>query len=315
MPIRSDEGASCGVASQIRLHKLTKRYGTVTAVDDLSLTISALGVFGLLGPNGAGKTTTLEMIEGLRQPDSGEVWFGSLDVVRHPQQAKARFGIQLQTSSFFDLLTVAETLDLFASFYPKRLATAELIARFDLGEKAQAQVKTLSGGQRQRLALAAAMVNDPEVVFLDEPSAGLDPQARRHLWELVHGLRDEGRTVVLTTHYMEEAETLCDELAIIDHGRILATGRPKELISERMPGALIELAPDTALPAQPHFAAMTALDRTKDAITIHSSDLSKTLVDLVSWASQSTVDLAGIRTRSSTLEDLFLSLTGRSLRE
>lgn len=303
------------MTSQIRLHKLTKRYGTLTAVDDLSLTIPPLGVFGLLGPNGAGKTTTLEMIEGLRKPDSGEVWFGTLDIVRHPEAAKARFGVQLQTSSFFDLLTVAETLDLFASFYPKRLQTADLIERFDLGEKADARVKTLSGGQRQRLALAAAMVNDPEVVFLDEPSAGLDPQARRHLWDMVDGLRQEGRTVVLTTHYMEEAETLCEELAIIDHGRILATGRPKDLIAERLPGALIELAPDTSLPLDVHLTAMTALDRTDDAVTIHSSDLAKTLVDLVSWAQESSADLAGIRTRGATLEDLFLSLTGRSLRE
>lgn len=299
----------------IRLENLTKRYGSLVAVDDLSLTIPAEGVFGLLGPNGAGKTTTLEMMEGLRKPDSGRVWFGDLDVVRQPEAAKARFGVQLQSTSFFDLLTVAETLDLFASFYPRRLPTPDLIRRFDLAEKAASQVKTLSGGQRQRLALAAAMVNDPEMVFLDEPSAGLDPQARRHLWDLIEGLKGEGRTVVLTTHYMEEAETLCDQLAIIDHGHILATGRSQDLIAERMPGSLIELAPDIPLPEHPAFAAITALDRTEDALTIHTADLSKTLVDLVSWAQAAAVDLSGIRTRGSTLEDLFLSLTGRSLRE
>ncbi len=303
------------MASQIRLEHLTKRYGAVTAVDDLSLTIPALGVFGLLGPNGAGKTTTLEMVEGLRTPDQGQVWFGDLDVVRHPHRAKALFGVQLQTSSFFELLTVSETLELFSSFYPKHIATADLVRRFDLTEKATAQVKTLSGGQRQRLALAAAMVNDPEVVFLDEPSAGLDPQARRHLWDMIAGLKAEGRTVILTTHYMEEAETLCDQLAIIDHGTILAVGRPQDLIRERLPGSLIELAPSVALPDGIRFAAMTALDRGEEAVVIHSSDLSKTLVDLVAWAGGASVDLAGIRTRGSSLEDLFLSLTGRSLRE
>ena len=228
------------MASQIRLEHLTKRYGAVTAVDDLSLTIPALGVFGLLGPNGAGKTTTLEIVEGLRTPDQGQVWFGDLDVVRHPHRAKALFGVQLQTSSFFELLTVSETLELFSSFYPKHIATADLVRRFDLTEKATAQVKTLSGGQRQRLALAAAMVNDPEVVFLDEPSAGLDPQARRHLWDMIAGLKAEGRTVILTTHYMDEADRVAGRIAVIDHGRIVSLGSSAELKARTGTGTLEE---------------------------------------------------------------------------
>jgi ABC-2 type transport system ATP-binding protein len=210
--------------SPLRIRGLTKRYGDLLAVDGLDLDIEPAAIFGLLGPNGAGKTTTLEMVEGLRQPDAGSILYGEVDLVRRRDVARRRFGIQLQSSSFFGLLTVEETLRLFAALYPRSLSVEALIERFGLAEKRGARVQGLSGGQRQRLAVATAVVHDPEVVFLDEPTAGLDPQARRNLWDLVSGFREEGRTVILTTHYMDEAAHLCDRIAIIDRGRILDTG-------------------------------------------------------------------------------------------
>jgi ABC-2 type transport system ATP-binding protein len=301
----------------IVIRNLTKRYGSLTAVDGLNLEVPAGAVFGLLGPNGAGKTTTLEMIEGLRRADAGEVFLGDVDLLKHPDVAKQRLGVQLQATAFFELLTVRETLDLFRTFYDHPLSAASLIGRLNLDEKADAQVKALSGGQRQRLALAVALVNDPQVVFLDEPSAGLDPQARRNMWDLVAGLRDEGRTVVLTTHYMEEAEALCDKLAIIDHGKVLATGSPRDLVAEHLPGSVIEVASSVPLTTSEQAAQVkaTGVSRVGDHLEITTPSLEETLVALVGWAKAEGVTLSGLSTRGATLEDLFLHLTGRSLRE
>jgi len=211
-------------------HDLRKRYGTVQAVDGVSFEIAEGEVFGILGPNGAGKTTTLEMIEGMRSIDSGSAIVDGVDVSADPRGVKSRIGIQLQASSFFDELNLVELLDLFGHLYGRRVDAMALLADVELTEKARSQVRTLSGGQKQRFSIAAALVNDPRVLFLDEPTTGLDPQARRHLWGLVRQIRDRGHTVVLTTHYMEEAEELCDRVAIMDAGRIIALDKPLALI-------------------------------------------------------------------------------------
>jgi ABC-2 type transport system ATP-binding protein len=299
----------------LRVENLTKRYGTLTAVDHINLTTPAGIVFGLLGPNGAGKTTTLEMVEGPRKPDDGHVYWGDVDVVRHPEEARTRFGVQLQTSAFFDLLTVRETLALFHSFYRRRVPVSDLIERLDLGEQQNARVGVLSGGQQQRLALACALVNGPEIVFLDEPSAGLDPQARRRLWDVIVGLKEEGRTVVLTTHYIEEAEVLADRLAIVDHGRILDEGTPRELIQRHMPSAMVEVAQGVGADAALHLPGVKRSETRDDVTLLVSDNVEATLVGLVNWAQETGRSRTGLTTRTATLEDVFLKLTGKSLRE
>src|ERR671913_1833092 len=215
----------------LRCHGLVKHYGEVTAVAGLDLEVRAGECFGMLGPNGAGKTTTVEMFEGLRVPDAGELevlgdrWHGNNLSLR------ARLGIQLQETKFPEKLTVAEVVTLFRSFYPRGLAVGEVLTLVALHEKAGAQVRTLSGGQKQRLSLGCALAGDPELLFLDEPTTGLDPQSRRQTWEIVEGLKARGRTVLLTTHYMEEAARLCDRVAVVDHGKVIALGTPRELIA------------------------------------------------------------------------------------
>lgn len=295
---------------------LTKRYGDLVAVDNVSFAIPQGQVFGLLGPNGAGKTSTLEMIEGLRVPDAGEIFVQGIDARRYPARVKSIIGVQLQNSSYFDLLTVRETLTLFGSLFPVHLPESALIPRFELTDKANARVRDLSGGQRQRLSVALALVNDPRVVFLDEPSAGLDPQARRILWETIASFREEGRTVVLTTHYMDEAEFLADDLLIIDHGRIIAHGTPRELVRRHLPGAVIELdRPAGQRIGDLKLDALRRAEERENVWTLESDRLEDTLVDLVQWSREHAVPLEGLRTRGSTLEDVFLELTGRSLRE
>jgi ABC-2 type transport system ATP-binding protein len=209
---------------------LRKRYGSLQAVDGVSFEVAAGEVFGILGPNGAGKTTTLEMIEGMRSIDSGTATVAGIDVKRDPRGVKARIGIQLQASSFFDELNLVELLELFGHLYGVRADAMTLLAEVELTEKARSQVRTLSGGQKQRFSIAAALVNDPSILFLDEPTTGLDPQARRHLWGVVRDLASRGHTIVLTTHYMEEAEELCDRVAIMDGGRIVALDSPGALV-------------------------------------------------------------------------------------
>jgi ABC-2 type transport system ATP-binding protein len=209
---------------------LRKRYGSLQAVDGVSFEVAAGEVFGILGPNGAGKTTTLEMIEGMRSIDSGTATVAGIDVARDPRGVKARIGIQLQASSFFDELNLIELLRLFGRLYDRDVDTATLLGEVELTEKAHSQVRTLSGGQKQRFSIAAALVNDPAILFLDEPTTGLDPQARRHLWGVVRELASRGHTIVLTTHYMEEAEELCHRVAIMDGGRIVALDTPQALV-------------------------------------------------------------------------------------
>ena len=214
----------------ITVTDLRKRYGSLTAVDGVSFEVGEGEVFGILGPNGAGKTTTLEMIEGMRPIDSGTAVIDGVDVKADPREVKRRIGIQLQASAFFDELNLVELLDLFAQMYERDADAMALLEMVELTDKARSQVRTLSGGQKQRFSIASALVNEPRVLFLDEPTTGLDPQARRHLWGLVRRIQERGQTVVLTTHYMEEAEELCDRVAIMDRGRIIALDTPQRLV-------------------------------------------------------------------------------------
>jgi ABC-2 type transport system ATP-binding protein len=214
----------------IKVEDLRKRYGGVIAVDGISFNVRENEIFGILGPNGAGKTTTMEILEGLRDADEGRVVVAGVDVRRYPARVKGLIGVQLQSSAFIDNLSLVELLDMFAAIYGRRVSAFELLGKVDLREKAKARVRQLSGGQKQRFSIATALVNDPRVLFLDEPTTGLDPQARRNLWELAQSLREEGRTILLTTHYMEEAETLCDRVAIMDEGRIVTLDTPANLV-------------------------------------------------------------------------------------
>lgn len=216
----------------ITVDGLTKTYAGTPVVDGISFTVKAGEIFGLLGPNGAGKTTTLEMLEALRPIDAGRATIDGIDVAKQPKQIKQIIGIQLQSTTFYDKLTLREQLRMFASLYGRRVDTDALLAKVQLSAKAGSYVEQLSGGQKQRFAIAATLVNQPKVLFLDEPTTGLDPQARRNLWELIKTIRDEGITIVLTTHYMDEAELLCDRLAIMDAGKIITIDTPQHLIEQ-----------------------------------------------------------------------------------
>lgn len=314
---------------------LTKRYGSLLAVDHVSFTVEAGEIFGLLGPNGAGKTTTLEMIEGLRRPDAGRAIVAGIDVTENPREVRRRVGIQLQEAGFFEKLTVAETLRTFAAFHQRALPVPELIASFNLTEKQHALVENLSGGQRQRLSIALTILNDPRLVFLDEPTTGLDPQARRNLWDVIQAMRDEGRTMVLTTHYMEEAQQLCDRVAIIDGGRIVALDTPLRLIAEHAPGSRIHVgrwqAADTMeADAQSGGRApggseglgwlreLPGVDRVEvngDGFIVHSDDAALTLPALFERSRAHGGSFSQISVQDGSLEDVFLNLTGKRLRE
>ncbi len=222
--------------SILDVHNLVKRYGDLTAVNRISFSVYKQEIFGILGPNGAGKTSTLEMIETLRTIDDGEVMLNGLNVKNQPQEVKRVIGVQLQSSSFFDKLNLKELLELFGEMYGRQVNPMQLLAEVELEDKVKAQVGQLSGGQKQRFSIAAALVNEPVVLFLDEPTTGLDPQSRRHLWGVIKRIRSEGKTIVLTTHYMEEAEELCDRVAIMDQGRIIALDKPQELVNQLLAG-------------------------------------------------------------------------------
>lgn len=214
----------------IQVEGLRKSYGDLKAVDGVSFAVGAGEVFGILGPNGAGKTTTVEILEGMREPDSGTALVNGIDVQKYPREVKKIIGIQLQSSAFFDRLNLAEILDVMASIYRRQINAMELLGTVELADRAKSLFRDLSGGQKQRFSVASTLVNDPVLLFLDEPTTGLDPQARRHMWELIQRFKSEGRTVLLTTHYMEEAAELCDRVAIMDHGKIVAIDRPAALV-------------------------------------------------------------------------------------
>ena len=298
-----------------------RRGEKVTAVDSVTFRVETGEVFGFLGPNGAGKTTTLEIIEGLQAPTSGRTRVLGFDSVADREEMKGRIGVQLQSGAYFNYLTLEEILDLFGSFYPRRLSPAELLEKVGLTEKAGAYLPQLSGGQAQRFSIIAALVNDPEVVFLDEPTTGLDPQARHNLWDLIRYLNDEEhKTVVLTTHYMEEAEVLCDRVAIIDHGKIQALDTPLELIHTleapyRVRFSLSSEVPTTEFESLPGVAGATPWSNGMAGYELSVSDAHTTLGALLAWAEGSRAQLEDLRVIPATLEDVFLSLTGRSLRE
>lgn len=301
----------------IQVRGLTKRYGDTQAVAGIDFEVARGEVFGLLGPNGAGKTTTVEILEGLRVPDGGDVSVLGHDVARDADALKPRIGVSLQTAALYPKLTVTELIDLFRSFYATSRPTAELIDALELGERRDAQTAILSGGQRQRLAIALALVNDPELVFLDEPTTGLDPAARRSLWDLVRGLKADGRSVLLTTHYMEEAEVLCDRLAIMDHGRILEMGTVEELVSKRFKDRAVRFDRLDGL-GQDELAALPAVTSVKEdgeAMLVYSRDVGPTIGALLSLAERRGLEPQNLGIRRATLEDVFLDLTGRALRD
>ena len=294
--------------------------GTFEAVDGISFAVSRGEVFGLLGPNGAGKTTTFEIIEGLQAPTSGHSLVVGLDCQRDQKQIKELIGVQLQSGTYFDYLTLEEILDLFGSFYPKRLQPLELLEKVGLVEKRMSFIPDLSGGQAQRFSLVAAMVNDPEVLFLDEPTTGLDPQARRGVWDLVTQLNNEGKTIILTTHYMEEAELLCDRVAIIDRGKIRAQDTPLGLVRQLQTAYRIAFVSTTPVEEEelkrlPGVAEVHTQIKTQFGyeLTVHRSQ--ETLPAFVDWARSRGLELDDVRVTAASLEDVFLDVTGRSLRE
>ena len=307
----------------IEARGLVKRYGDLVAVDGISFSVESGEVFGMLGPNGAGKTTTMEMLEGLREPDAGRATVLGSDVVRDARAIKARIGVQLQATALPPLTKVREAIDLFGALYPTARPTADLIREFDLGEKADTYASDLSGGQMQRLSIALALVNDPDVVFLDEPTTGLDPQARLNIWDVIEGIRARGKTVVLTSHYMEEAERLCARVAIIDHGRVVALDTPENLITAHAPGTTIEFE----APHGVDEAGLTGIDGV-DKVAVDGRVVVSTrapervlreLLDpqahwLLRGEDQQAAAIRDLRVRQGTLEDVFIALTGRSLR-
>ena len=301
----------------IHVAGLTKRYGDLVAVDGIDFDVARGEVFGLLGPNGAGKTTTVEVLEGLRVQDGGTATVLGHDVATEADLLKPRIGVSLQTAALYPKLTVTEVIDLFRSFYANPRSTEELIGALELGERRNARTSDLSGGQRQRLAVALALVNDPELIFLDEPTTGLDPAARRSLWDLVRSLKREGKSVLLTTHYMEEAEVLCDRLAIMDHGHILEMGTVDELVSKRFRERAVRFDDDPAL-ADDVLAALPAVASVKhddDAVLLYTLDVAATIGALLSVAEARGVEPKNLGVRRATLEDVFLDLTGRALRD
>ncbi|HTO76694.1 MAG TPA: ABC transporter ATP-binding protein [Thermoanaerobaculia bacterium] len=305
------------VALAIRCRGLKKRFGDVRAVDGLDLEIRPGECFGLLGPNGAGKTTTIEILEGLTRPDAGDVEILGRRWGEHERELRARLGVSLQETRFSEKLTVFEMLDLFRSLYPRGRDPERLLEDLSLEEKRDARIGKLSGGQRQRLAVACALAGDPEILFLDEPTTGLDPQSRLQLWEKFEGFRAAGRTVLLTTHYMEEAERLCDRVAVVDHGKIIAQGTPAELIAGLHAPHIVEFASDPPLSAEDLKALPGVKDcrRRDDRWFVGVASLVEAVPALLARLDRGGSKLLTLSTHRATLEDVFISLTGRELRD
>jgi ABC-2 type transport system ATP-binding protein len=304
-------------APAIRCRALHKRYGETVAVKSLDLEIRRGECFGLLGPNGAGKTTTVEILEGLTVPDGGEVEILGLRWGQDDQALRSRLGIQLQETELPDRMTVEETVRLFRSFYPGGRSVEELVALVALGEKRRAQVRNLSGGQKQRLSLACALAGAPDVLFLDEPTTGLDPQSRRQLWDLVQAFRSGGGTILLTTHFMDEAERLCDRLAIMDHGEILVQGTPRELIASLGGEHVVEFAATAPLAPEellrlPEVTEVAARD---GAQRLTTREPHRTVPALLESIRTHGLELTALNTHHVTLDDVFLAQTGRQLRD
>jgi ABC-2 type transport system ATP-binding protein len=301
----------------IEVQDLRKAYGDLQAVAGVTFDVAEGEVFGMLGPNGAGKTTTVEILEGLRIRDGGDVRVLGLDPATSGQEFKRLVGVQLQQVALYPRLRVHEVISLFRSFYERQAETDDLIELMGLQDRRNARISELSGGQAQRLSVALAVVNKPKLVFLDEPSTGMDPQARRNLWDTIEGFKADGMTVVLTTHYMEEAERLCDRVAVMDHGRIIALDSPSDLVRANFAEDAIEFVSDDGLTADDlrGLAAVTSATSQGSAHSIFSSDIPQTMSSLLNLAAARGAPLEGMRVRHATLEDVFLKLTGRTLRD
>ena len=303
--------------AMLQVENLVKHYGDVQAVRGVSFSVEEGEVFGLLGPNGAGKTTTVEILEGLRTLDSGRVWVCGLDPQEKPQELKQEIGAALQSTSLPDKLRVMEALRLFASFYKRRRRPEDLLKRFGLEEKRNTFYNQLSGGQKQRLALAMALVNDPKVLFFDEPTAGLDPQVRREIYDIIEELRREKKTIVLTTHYIEEAERLCDRVAIIDHGKVIALGTPRELKSRAGATTRVEvrLSKPESNGIMKNLEGVVDVREVDGAYVLHSQRPPQTIVSLVKHLEAQGNELVSLEIATPSLEDVFIEMTGRRLRD
>ncbi len=301
----------------IEVRELRKAYDDVQAVRGVSFTVEQGEVFGMLGPNGAGKTTTVEILEGLRKRDGGEVMVLGLDPDAAGRSIKFRIGVQLQQVALYPRLRVHEVIELFASFYGRSGVADRLIQTLGLEERRAGLVKDLSGGQQQRLSVALAVVNDPEIVFLDEPTTGMDPAARRNLWEFIEELRKDGRTIFLTTHYMEEAERLADRVAVMDHGKIIALETPRKLVRQNFSEDAIEFSQRDGLTTEELGALPSVTDASLNAeqFRLYSANVPETMGALLSLAERREAPIENLQVRRATLEDVFLKLTGRTLRD
>jgi ABC-2 type transport system ATP-binding protein len=299
----------------IRVDSIRKAYGSTVAVDGVSFDVEQAEIFGLIGPNGAGKTTTMECVEGVRRPDAGSISVLGMDPVRQAYALQQRIGVQLQAAQLQKRIKVREAVDLWSSLYRTRVDGDQLLAQLGLSEKRNAWFMTLSGGQKQRLFIALALINDPEVVFLDELTTGLDPQARRAIWELVRGIRARGKTVFLTTHLMEEAERLCDRVAIIDHGRLIDAGTPAALVRRHCPERTVIVTTVDSTAAE-RFRAMPGIDAVEvsgDDVSIRGSG-DDFVTRVIQYLAEHRIAVGDLRTINPTLEDVFLRVTGHALR-
>jgi len=306
----------------LQVNGLHKRFGSVTAVDDISFAVEKGEIFTIIGPNGAGKTTTLEMIEGLQPPDRGTIVIDELTWAKDGETIKYRIGVQPQSSAMYDLLTVEENLDLFASFYPKSRTIGEVLGMINLTDHRNKRVKSLSGGQRQRLAIGLGMINDPDIIFLDEPTTGLDPQARRNIWDIVLNLKALGKTTILTTHYMEEAEKLSDRVCIVDQGRVVALDTPAALIDRLTKEREVRLLfsdgeeaaamTESAMKEQPE---VTRSQRGGSLLTLWSTRPEDTLYSLFGFTKERSFRVEQVSIREMSLEDVFIAFTGKEWRD